>query len=85
MTRLKQAWLALCVVALAGCNNPNPVIGYDQAVRRQVFAECLKNVPKGPQTTTYNDWAEVVDACESAAMYQSKVCISNCDKYGSPR
>lgn len=47
----------------------------DQGLRRQIFKECLQMLPKGPERTVYNDWAEVVSECESAAFYQSRVWV----------
>lgn len=71
---MKFAYLILfAALALAGCGNggvsdlPAP----DQCLRAKLFKECLAAVPKGPETTVYNDWAEVVDECASAATYQS--------------
>lgn len=43
----------------------------DQCLRAKLFKECLAAVPKGPESTVYNDWAEVVDECARAATYQS--------------
>lgn len=49
---------------------------YDQEVNRQeplacevdrLYDKCIAGVPKGPQTTVYNDWAEVVEQCRSHA------------------
>lgn len=31
--------------------------------------ECLRTAPAGPQSTKYNDWDEVVEACGSEAYY----------------
>ena len=44
----------------------------DQCLRREIFQQCLATIPKGPERTVYNDWAEVVNECESAAAWQSK-------------
>ncbi len=62
--------LIACLVLLAGCEPPPNTT--DQTVRRQIFMECLKNAPAGPNSTKYSDWDEVVDSCESAAFYQSQ-------------
>ena len=43
----------------------------DQCIRREVFKECMKSLPAGPASTRYNDWDEVVKACEETAYYQS--------------
>lgn len=43
----------------------------DQCMRRDLFTQCMKTVPAGPTSVKYNDWEEVVSACENAAYYQS--------------
>ena len=45
--------------------------GVDQCIRREVFKECMKSLPAGPASTHYNDWDEVVQACEETAYHQS--------------
>lgn len=66
----------LVLVMLAGCardpENPSHGGYYDQDVRREVFFECLKVVPAGPQATKYNDWSEVVSECGNQASYISQ-------------
>jgi hypothetical protein len=59
--------LALCIMLL-GCERTSQV---DQCMRRDLFTQCMKTVPIGPTTVKYNDWEEVVQACENAAYYQS--------------
>jgi hypothetical protein len=63
----------LCGMALlAGCDPTipsGPVV--NQEIRERVFFECLARVPKGPDQTKYNDWAEVVEECGSQAYYIS--------------
>lgn len=36
-------------------------------IAERIFLECLKSAPAGPNVTKYNDWDELVDACEDAA------------------
>jgi hypothetical protein len=43
----------------------------DQCLRREIFTECLRLVPKGPDTVVNNDWDEVIEACALTAYYQS--------------
>lgn len=64
--------LVLAAVLLTACN-PVPVATSipDQCVRQQLFQACMKALPAGPVATHYNDWSEVVEACESSAYYQS--------------
>lgn len=61
---------------LTGCDQP--VRQLDQNLRREIFKECMRLLPAGPQKTMYNDWAEVVSECESVAYYQALTCIKNC-------
>jgi len=68
---MKAAVLILCAAALAGCDAPKQDWGADQCLRAELFQQCLKALPAGPQSTQYNDWDEVVSACASAAYYQS--------------
>lgn len=76
---MKKAFISAASVltaVLAGCANSDgtPTInttGPDQCMRREIFQQCLKALPAGPQAAKYNDWDEVVGACESAAYYQS--------------
>jgi|GEM_PF-6508001 len=65
--------IALSAFVLAGCENPAPPTGgyYDQDIRRDVFFECLKSLPNGPNSTKYNDWSEVVEECGTQAYYIS--------------
>lgn len=69
----------LAVIALAGCDESKrqPEV-VDQALRQQIFMECLRTVPQGPKTTVSNDWAEVVEQCDDAAKDMSRtVAYSN--------
>jgi hypothetical protein len=61
----------LAFLLLSGCNDM-PRWETDQELRAKLFQECLKAVPKGPDSVVSNDWAEVVDSCENAAYYQSQ-------------
>jgi hypothetical protein len=70
MSRLAMLCAAL---ALVGCADPNQSARGE--LRRQYFVECMKLLPAGPSTTQYNDWAEVVEACDTRAMYQSRQVV----------
>ena len=48
------------------------VIVFDQCLRREIFNECIKNLPAGPTSTKYNDWDEVISECSSTSYYLSK-------------
>jgi hypothetical protein len=52
---------------LCGCEYPKA----DQCLRREIFQTCMHSLPAGPQSTQYNDWDEVVEACASTAYHQS--------------
>lgn len=58
----------LTAVLAGGCAEST---GPDQCLRREIFQQCMKALPAGPQATKYNDWDEVVGKCESVAYYQS--------------
>lgn len=61
---------AVAAASLAGCSKgPTQVI--DQELRHKYFIECMEKLPKGPSQTKYNDWDDVVQACESSAYYQA--------------
>lgn len=61
--------LSICaaLLMLAGCEPPEQSWYTDQALRRDVFMQCLEKAPAGPQITKYNDWAEVIDECGAQA------------------
>lgn len=65
---MRIAIAAIIALAAAGCDDVSIA---DQCLRAERFDACLKSLPAGPQSTRYNDWSEVVSACESAAYYQS--------------
>ena len=67
--KMKNA-LVFSILALAGCSEMRSPVT-DQCLRRELFTQCLKNIPKGPASVKYNDWDDVVSACERAAYYQS--------------
>lgn len=62
--------IAAAAVLVAGCR-PENFTEADQCVRAEEFQKCLAGVPKGPDSTHYNDWGEVVGACDKAAYYLS--------------
>ena len=63
--------LLIMMLALAGCAPPESRTSNDQCLRAKIFKECLVALPAGPASTKYNDWNEVVAACENSAYYQS--------------
>ena len=52
-------------------SNPNEVVT-DQCLRAKLAQQCLKDAPAGPMAAKYNDWDEVVNQCDTNAMYQSR-------------
>lgn len=59
---------------LVGCGEeaartevPPASTAIDQCKRAELFRECMASLPAGPQNTTTNDWAEVVEACADSA------------------
>jgi hypothetical protein len=78
---VKAAMVCAVALMLTGCIEQRAWRS-DPADRQRVFRECMAALPKGPERTVYNDWAEVVDSCDQAAYDQTRklVCIYNCPK-----
>ncbi len=75
---MKALILAAVTSALAGCaqsSDTRDTRPYDPMARSiyrdQLFNDCMKALPAGPQSTRYNDWAEVVDECDSNSFYRA--------------
>lgn len=68
---VRSAALLACVATTAACSEQTRGPAPDQCIRAELFKSCLAALPAGPQATKYNDWDEVVSACESAAYFQS--------------
>ena len=56
----------------AYASDTDDVIVTDQCLKREIFTECMKILPAGPQATHYNDWDEVVSQCGREALWMSK-------------
>jgi hypothetical protein len=70
---MRIVWLTALALALLGCDARRATDTIvDQCLRTRLFQQCLTILPKGPTTTTFNDWKDVVSQCESSAYYQSK-------------
>lgn len=66
-------------VSLVGCGvTTYPTYMVDQNKRAELFQQCMKALPAGPSSTRYNDWDEVVKACDNVALQQAKFCAANC-------
>jgi hypothetical protein len=67
-----KAAVLVATLFVAGCDvPPPPQSSVDQCLRRETFERCLSLVPKAPQVSKYNDWAEVVDECDDFAANSS--------------
>jgi hypothetical protein len=64
-----QFVFVVSLLVISGCGESPKT--RDQCLRTELFQQCLAAVPAGPTQSHYNDWSEVVDACESAASWQS--------------
>ena len=64
-----KAAILLVAALMSGCSADSPQV--DQCMRTKLFESCMRSLPAGPVSTQYNDWAEVINECESAAYYQS--------------
>lgn len=58
------------MLVVVACSSP-PQRYIDQAKRNRYFMACLTNLPSGPNSTEYNDWDDVVKACDEVASRQS--------------
>lgn len=68
---MKFLTTAFLLLVLCGCDIGD-VSQEDQCLRREIFTQCLNQVPLGPSSALYNDWDKVIGQCESAAYYQSR-------------
>lgn len=69
---MRALLFALSSLLLASCEDSPRDLITDQCLRVALFQQCIHNLPAGPSTTKYNDWDEVVKACDQVAYYQSK-------------
>lgn len=66
------------IAVSGGCTEaPKTQVKADQCLRVELFQQCMQAIPAGPKVTHENDWEEVIEACESAAYYQSLRTISS--------
>lgn len=52
----------------------------DNTVREKLFFSCLSQLPKGPQSVHYNDWAEVVEECGTQARQMATTTLCRGEK-----
>lgn len=74
---MSRALILAATLLLAGCDpdkerreSPDATL-VDQCLRTELFRACLLSVPRGPDATKYNDWAEVVEECGTQAYRQA--------------
>lgn len=63
---------AVIALALYGCDPVDSPWETDQELRREIFFQCLQALPKGPESTRYNDWSEVVEECGDQAYHMAQ-------------
>ena len=69
---MNKALILIAALLLGGCEQVIPEKWEpDQELRAKLFASCMKSLPAGPQETKYNDWDEVVNACNEVSYLQS--------------
>lgn len=70
MDTMTKVYTVLIASMLIGCDAFKASVP-DQCLRRELFRECMSVLPKGPESTMSNDWAEVVVECRRTALSQS--------------
>lgn len=76
MKRMALIAASLSTALLGGCTAEFGVV--DEKLRQELFFKCMQVAPAGPQSTKYNDWAELVEECGRQARYMTTKCIKNC-------
>lgn len=51
----------IMLLAFTSCSVPRWVV--DREKQELLFFKCMEKTPKGPTTTKYNDWDEVIRQC----------------------
>jgi len=62
--KMKRILLLIVLLLLVGCDMSPDI---DRKLQREIFFECLKNAPKQPDNSKYNDSAEIIHACGEQA------------------
>lgn len=73
---MKYVQVALMAIFLFACNDQSAKkqetgSDIDQCLRREIFVECMQNIPKGPIESYSNDWDEVISECAEFARRSS--------------
>ena len=65
----------LIAVAVAGCGDARTTA--NRCDYMEAYDRCMAKLPAGPNSTVYNDWAEVVDECKGMAYSASRKVLSS--------
>jgi len=57
----------------------------DNTERKKLFFSCLSQLPKGPQSVHYNDWAEVLEECGTQARQMATTTLCRGGGMKKPR
>lgn len=68
---MNRRWMLAITVVISGCHDAGDPHSTDQCMRQALFTRCLATGPRGPESVHYNDSAEVIEACDSVARFQS--------------
>jgi hypothetical protein len=77
---MNKIYFIICILFLltiVSCRNQERTV--DNKLRIEIFNECLKNTPKGPERTVANDWDEVIVECRNTSIILSEICVKNCN------
>lgn len=71
----KRLAFAVLILLVAGCaretsKEADALSAAKSAYRKEIFDDCMQRLPAGPATTHYNDWDDVVEACDKVGYYQ---------------
>jgi hypothetical protein len=72
---MKKIYFVICIlfsIGFTSCTFPKCTV--DNKLRREIFNECLKNIPKGPERTVTNDWDEVIVECRNTSLILGETC-----------
>ena len=68
---MKKVAAMVVALLLAACGEHPDTIISDRCAVNDIFQQCMKSLPTGPSSTHYNDWSEVVTACQDVAYRHS--------------
>ena len=77
---MKQIAIGFILMSLIGCGESKTV--RDQCKHADLFLQCMSIIPKGPKSTVYNDWDDVIEQCryfaDSASRRKKSVVAEEC-------